>query len=397
MSIPAIRDNLLKRRIEPRVGQVDASILDSELLSMLKDQLWQSFKYFRPDIKDKYESELLLLLKAALFKLTVWDHSTTYGAKLQSLQFVDARTSVTNKPITYAQKVGYGILVVGGSYIWQKLDDYLTSASYSAEDYSSQRRIDRLRRFTDSLSTLWSVSSLANFVLFLYSGRYSTLILRLLGIRLASTTRKVSRQVNFEFQNRQLVWNAFTEFLLFILPLLNLAKIKRTLLKYIVRDNSSGEGSSKTGELEFLPERTCAICYKEDEGTVTKKEITNPYKSTSCGHTYCYVCIESKLLENEGEGWNCLRCNQLIRSVEPFIDVDPNAIVVEDVAGDDEDNEEEPTKPAVVNSAEKNVPVPPPVPEPESETDEEEETDSDEEDEDEGEGGGSGFIVEDSF
>lgn len=387
----SIAGHLMNRKIEPRVGQIDASILDSELLNMLKEQLWRGFKYFRPDIKDRYESELVLILKLALFKLTVWDHSATYGAKLQSLKFMDARSAVSNKPITKSQKLGYGLLVVGGSYLWQKLDDYITNATYTAED---PRRYEKLRQFTDSLSTLWSVSTLANFVLFLYSGKYSTLILRILRIRLGATTRKVSRSVNFEFQNRQLVWNAFTEFLLFILPLLNLAKIKRTALKYIFKADAN---KPQTGELSFLPEKTCAICYKEDEGNAVNKEVTNPYKAVECSHIYCYVCIKSKLLENEGEGWTCLRCGQLIKSIEPYIDIDPKAIVVKDLQPDEDDNINDEKKGNSDDSKEAQKPnkqEKEPSPEPsESEEDDDDEEDEDEYDDDDNQQ--SGFVVED--
>ncbi|KAA8911171.1 hypothetical protein TRICI_003893 [Trichomonascus ciferrii] len=383
--------HLMNRKIEPRVGQIDASILDSELLNMLKEQLWKGFKYFRPDIKDKYESELVLILKLALFKLTVWDHSTTYGAKLQSLKFMDARSAVSNQPITKSQKLGYGLLVVGGSYLWQKLDDHITNATYAAED---PRGYERLRQFTDSLSTLWSVSTLANFVLFLYSGKYSTLILRILRIRLGATTRKVSRSVNFEFQNRQLVWNAFTEFLLFILPLLNLAKIKRTVLKYIFRADAS---KPQTGELSFLPEKTCAICYKEDEGNAVNKEVTSPYKA-DCGHVYCYVCIKSKLLENEGEGWTCLRCGQLIRSIEPYIDIDPKAVVVKDLQPDEDGNitDEKKANSDVKDAQKQNNPDKEPSHEPSESEDEGEGDDEDEDDDDDDDDNQqSGFVVED--
>lgn len=377
----------MNRKIEPRVGQIDASILDSELLNMLKDQLWKGFKYFRPDIKDKYESELVLVLKLALFKLTVWDHSATYGAKLQSLKFMDARSAVSNKPITSSQKLGYGLLVVGGSYLWQKLDDYITNATYTAEDPG---KYEKLRRFTDSLSTVWSVSTLANFVLFLYSGKYSTLILRILRIRLGATTRKVSRSVNFEFQNRQLVWNAFTEFLLFILPLLNLAKIKRTVLKYIFRTDTN---QPQTGELSFLPEKTCAICYKEDEGNAVNKEVTNPYKA-DCGHIYCYVCVKSKLLENEGEGWTCLRCGQLIKSIEPYIDINPKAITVKDLPSEDGDNnDEKKTEDSAAGPEQKHQEKHSSPQQSETENEDGDDEDDDEDDDDGNQQ--SGFVVED--
>lgn len=298
----------------PRVGQLDASILDSELSTLLRNQLWKTIS---PRFKQKYQSEIELALKLILFKLTIWDHSTTYGAKLQNLMFVNSKS---NKPVSTVQKLGYGSLVVGGAYLWSKLQDYLTNYSESEHDTG-------LRKLVDTLSTAWSVSSLLNFVLFLYSGKYSTLILRLLRIRLAPITRTVIRNVNFEFQNRQLVWNAFTEFLLFILPLLNIRKIKRTLLKYFSSPTSL---SNSSAELTFLPQKTCAICYKENTNTsanTTSNDVTNPYRTGECGHIYCYICLQSKLVESEGEGWNCLRCSTLVKSLSPYRDIDLRAVL----------------------------------------------------------------------
>lgn len=373
---------------QPRIGQLDASILDSELLDLLKTQLWKVFKLYRPEIKDTYENELLLLLKLIIFKLTVWDHSATYGAKLQNLTFVDGRSKTSmRKPLTIGQKLGYGALVVGGDYLWAKLEAYVRSVSYNNamsnnnsslfededdedEDYPgrqqsrksinekfmhflSRRNID-LEKFTDLLSALWSASSLFNFLLFLYSGRYSTLILRLLKIRLVPTTRTLSRQVNFEFQNRQLVWNAFTEFLLFVVPLINLPRLRRRFsklfnsLKSFNKSHDDGSGddglsSVKQGELYFLPEKTCAICYKDSQVPSTSSAggasggsndssvnagITNPYQCVPCGHVYCYVCLTSKIIEGEGDGWYCLRCAEHVYKMKPFEEVNLNAIKI---------------------------------------------------------------------
>lgn len=46
-------------------------------------------------------------------------------------------------------------------------------------------------------------------------------------MRLTYASRGLNRNVSFEFLNRQLVWNAFTEFLLFLLPLVKPARLLR--------------------------------------------------------------------------------------------------------------------------------------------------------------------------
>jgi peroxin-2 len=57
-----------------RVGQVDAELLDEELLELLKGQVGEAFKYFGSHIQDEWSAEIMLALRAVLFKLSVWDH-----------------------------------------------------------------------------------------------------------------------------------------------------------------------------------------------------------------------------------------------------------------------------------------------------------------------------------
>ena len=104
----------------------------------------------------------------------------------------------------------------------------------------------------------------------------------------------------------------------------------------------------KKGELAFLPERTCAICYKDQNPTSAAEnevmavaeasggvvgsaqtDITNTYETIPCGCLYCYVCIATKLEAEEGEGWICLRCGELVKECKPW-----SGDVVEDVLED---------------------------------------------------------------
>lgn len=57
-----------------RVGQVDAELLDEELLELLKGQVGEALKYFGSHIQDEWSAEIMLVLRAVLFKLSVWDH-----------------------------------------------------------------------------------------------------------------------------------------------------------------------------------------------------------------------------------------------------------------------------------------------------------------------------------
>ncbi|CAI6081370.1 unnamed protein product [Clonostachys chloroleuca] len=324
-----------------RVGQVDAELLDQELLDLLKGQAGEALKYFSDGhLSDDWSAEISLALRAILFKLTVWDHDATYGAALQNLKYTDARKDgAVLVPPSAWQKSLFGAVTVFGSYAWTKWEDWLVERD---DGYAEPNpRLERLSRFTSTLSTAHSAAACVSFLVFLLNGRYRTLLDRLLRMRLAPPTSQVSREVSFEYLNRQLVWHAFTEFLLFVLPLIGINRWRRWLsrtwrkTKEIIQIGPE-EGNSKNGEYAFLPERTCAICYQDqNEAATTENEvmaaaassgvigstqtdITNPYETIPCGCIYCFVCIATRLEREEGEGWTCLRCGEHIKECKPW-------------------------------------------------------------------------------
>ena len=93
------------------------------------------------------------------------------------------------------------------------------------------------------------------------------------------------------------------------------------------------EDEELQGELGFLPERTCAICYKDQnpagvEGQLVgagggvvgsaNTDVTNPYMAVPCGCIYCFVCIAQRLDAEDGEAWTCLRCGRLVKECAPW-------------------------------------------------------------------------------
>lgn len=162
-------------------------------------------------------------------------------------------------------------------------------------------------------------------------------------MRLSPPSTQVSREVSFEYLNRQLVWHAFTEFLLFLLPLVGIGRWRRWISRAWRKTKSSlrteeADGKVKDrGELGFLPERTCPICYQEQNPAASSEneilgttgasggiigsaqtDIISPYETIPCGCIYCFVCIAQKLEAEEGEGWSCLRCGETVKQCKPW-------------------------------------------------------------------------------
>ena len=331
-----------------RVGQVDTELLDEELLELLRGQVRDGLKYFGSHISQDYTAEISLALRAILFKLSIWDHDASYGAVMQGLRYTDARHKgpVLKAPSRW-QKAVYGLVTVTGSYAWTKWEDWLINQEADYREPSLMAR--RLSRLTGALSTTHSVAALLSFLSFLVNGRYRTILDRVLRMRLAAPSSQISREVSFEYLNRQLVWHAFTEFLLFLLPLVGIGRWRRWLsrawrkTKGMIKRGTSGEemvDEESAGELSFLPERTCAICYQDQNPTAgseqdvlaassamtggggvigsAQTDITNPYETVPCGHVYCFVCLASRIEAEDGEGWTCLRCGEPVKECKPW-------------------------------------------------------------------------------
>ncbi|KAL9588644.1 MAG: hypothetical protein Q9203_002555 [Teloschistes exilis] len=123
-----------------RVGQVDAELLDEELLELLKGQTGEALKYFGSHLRDEWSSEILLGLRIAMYKLSIWDHNASYGAALQNLCYSDARHLGPHpKPPTQWQKAWYGIFSIGGRYAWEKWNVWLVDqeGNYDANPTST--------------------------------------------------------------------------------------------------------------------------------------------------------------------------------------------------------------------------------------------------------------------
>ena len=331
-----------------RVGQVDAELLDEELLELLKGQAGEGLKYLGPHLADEWSQEILLALRTILFKVSIWDHDASYGAVLQNLRYTDARSKsvVPPRPSRW-QKTLYGIVTVFGRYGWEKWESWLLDrgAGYTAPSDTIQLAL----RLTSWVSTTHSIAAFVSFLVFLVNGRYRTLTDRVLRLRLTSPSSQVSREISFEYLNRQLVWHAFTEFLLFLLPLVGISRWRRWLgrawrkVKAGLRSSVEGPDADsqleKRGPLAHLPESTCAICYQDQNPTNTTDaeilglsaganwigvpgsattDIVNPYQAMPCGCIYCFVCIATKLEAEEGEGWTCLRCREVVKICQPW-------------------------------------------------------------------------------
>eukprot|EP00913_Durusdinium_trenchii_P031025 g29057.t1 len=141
---------------------------------------------------------------------------------------------------------------------------------------------------------LHSLLVATNFLIFLRFGTFSELRDRILKIRLVHIDPTARRQVAFEYMNRVMIWNGLSEFLLTVLPLMNLSRLRRSVRRFLPKAWPVAGGSS------------CGFC-----GSVP----TLPTQA-SCNHVFCYYCVASKFMENS-KVLPCPRCGERIDSLRP--------------------------------------------------------------------------------
>ncbi|KAM0756509.1 hypothetical protein T439DRAFT_308996 [Meredithblackwellia eburnea MCA 4105] len=288
-AIPLIRQHLPNFESPPlrvsRVGQLDGALLDQELESILVAPVWKAMDDFRGPGRRKWEPELLALLRVAILKMSLWERGATYGSSLQNLKYRNEhkhshnfQSTAVDSSLTRTQKTAYMVLTVLPAYLHSRLRDRMMTSFWSDEPLPQSwlslvdlRRLSRSRRRetgeddgewrAEWKRVVWEIMSLgeriaaiaalANFLIFLYNGRFRTLIDRILGMRLVYAERSTARNVSFEFLNRQLVWEAFTEFLLFLMPLINVHRLRTRLTRLIT--NTTTKSTILGSVLKALP------------------------------------------------------------------------------------------------------------------------------------------------
>lgn len=139
--------------------------------------------------RTRLEPELGLLIRAILYKLSLWDLGATYGAKLQDLQYVCGNSTngkLTCTPtrclpsaflIDYTSASGlprltllmHGCATILLPYVHQRLRSFaLSNAWPDAPSYDKRRRAWEL---LSRLEAIHSSAALLSFIAFLWNGK----------------------------------------------------------------------------------------------------------------------------------------------------------------------------------------------------------------------------------
>ena len=317
-----------------RVSQIDAGRLDAELTSLLREQLLRVFARVHPGAVAHRTPELTLGLDLLVFYFTVWSHRPTPGMELMNLRYRDERRPLSGKSgmeghrLSVAQRLAHGVAFVAGRFLWSKLTRAVHDARWSDAEPHTWRH--RAWRAVGHAENAHAVASLVNLLLFLRSGRFRTPWERISRARLVYREPNTARVVSFEYLNRQILWRELSDLALFLLPMLDPARLRDAAARaFQSRDaasdanrrrgapvNASNASASETGparsiavgdETEPEPEpEPCAAC--------AAKPPTAPFAAEPCGHVHCYYCAMARHAADPAR-FRCARCDARVVGV----------------------------------------------------------------------------------
>ncbi|KAM6318363.1 LOW QUALITY PROTEIN: peroxisome biogenesis factor 2 [Aegotheles albertisi] len=278
-----------------RISQLDALELNKALEQLVWSQFTSCFHGFKPGVLAHIEPEVKAFLWLVLWRFTIYSKNATVGQAILNIQYKN-NLSQTEKyqPLSKHQKLGYLIFTVGGRWLEERCYDL-----FSSRQLQSFCKIKRCINFGAGLLRL---CGLVNFLIFLQKGTFATLTERILGIRSVFCKPQSIRQVGFEYMNRELLWHGFAEFLIYLLPLINVQKLKLKISSWCLP--IAGLSNSENTLAAHCKE--CSLCGEWP---------TMPH-TIGCSHVFCYYCIKSNYLFDMY--FTCPKCGSEVHSLQPL-------------------------------------------------------------------------------
>ncbi|NXP04558.1 PEX2 factor, partial [Thinocorus orbignyianus] len=286
-----------ERSVNPvlRISQLDALELNKALEQLVWSQFSSCFHGFKPGVLAHVEPEVKAFLWLILWRFTVYSKSATVGQAILNIQYKNnLAQSEKYQPLSKQQKLWYLILTVGGRWLEERCYDVFSNPQLQS--------FCRVKPYINFGAGLLKLCGLVNFLVFLQKGTFATLTERILGIRSVFCKPQGIRQVGFEYMNRELLWHGFAEFLIYLLPLVNVHKLKLKLASWCL----PVVGLSDSENTLAAEGRECSLCGEWP---------TLPH-TVGCPHVFCYYCIKSSYLADMY--FTCPRCGSEVHGLQPL-------------------------------------------------------------------------------
>lgn len=234
-----------------RVGQVDANILDREyqqLVSQQFEQLTVELPISIARLCDLLRPEIHVLLNAVL-----WTTRISRGASPGQMEM-----GISYKDYSHKKMHLHFLLSV--------LVPYFTKRIWSLFSHPLATRI------FSKVSAIFETICILHYLNFLHVGGHSTFVESVLGLRNWNARNLTIGAVNYESQNRELLWHTFRDALLLVWP------------AYVAVSAKLVGPRRAEAETDGVALR-CGHC-----GGIA----VAPMRSTRCGHIACYWCVTSR-------------------------------------------------------------------------------------------------------
>ena len=208
--------------------------------------------------------------------------------------------------LSVAQRLAHGVAFVAGRFLWSKLTRAAHDAGWSDAEPHTWRH--RAWRAVGHAENAHAVATLVNLLLFLRSGRFRTPWERLSRARLVYHEPNTARVVSFEYLNRQILWRELSDLALFVLPMLDPARLRDAARAFQSRDGDRRDAprATRPDESVSVGDETCAAC--------GAKPPTAPFAAEPCGHVHCYYCARARRAADPAR-FRCARCDAKVVGV----------------------------------------------------------------------------------
>ena len=321
------------RFLPPRSSQLDAARLDSELASLVGEQVYRVLAPWEggalpggpaPPLPGRAllaaaRPELGAALDALAFLATVGRGRPTPGMRMLNLRFADVRgggSGARNVPpspdlpgLSRSQRVALGLLSVGGRYAAARLSRAAAARRWAAGAAASPSSAS-LANTLASVDTALALGSLVNLVAFISgAGTHRSLVERVVGAAAVPADPGAPRSLSFDYLNRQLVWHGLAELMLFLLPLFEPARLGRAVGGWFPRIGglrpAQAGGSARASPAAAAPSTSSSNPALDDRpvcGWCGRTDPPLPFAALPCTHVHCYWCLSSAVGGGEGGG-----------------------------------------------------------------------------------------------
>lgn len=265
--------------------------------------------------------ELVAAFDAFAFAATIGRGRATPGMRMLNLRFVDVRGGLPASPdapgLSRSQRVAYGLFSVGGRYAAARLGRAALDRRWAATS-STDPHAASLANTLAAVDTALALGGLANLVAFISgTGTHRSLVERLVGAAAVPADPAAPRSLSFDYLNRQIVWHGLAELMLFLLPLVEPARVGRALNGWLPRVGGLAPAEQQPpGTPPALPATAATLSTRDRPicGWCGRADPPSPFAALPCTHVHCYWCLASAVGEHEegAGGAHCPACGERV-------------------------------------------------------------------------------------